>query len=144
MNTLRIARLRPDAQIPTRKHPADAGLDLYAVEAVTLAPHAFGIVPTGITVDIPAGVVGLVKPKGRSNHLLGAGVIDAGYQGEILVKVLNPFDHPLEFKPGDAVGQLVLLPVLTPAVEVVSLDEVHPSASSRGASGGIVDQHSVR
>ena len=141
MNTLRIARLRPDAQIPTRKHPADAGLDLYAVEAVTLAPHAFGIVPTGITLDIPEGVVGLVKPKGRSNHLLGAGVVDAGYQGEILVKVLNPFDHELAFKPGDSVGQLVLLPVLTPAVEEVSLDEVHPAASSRGGSGGIVDQH---
>ena len=141
---LRIARLRPDAILPTRKHPADAGLALYAVEAVTLAPHAFGIVPTGITIDIPDGVVGLVKPKGRSNHLLGAGVVDAGYQGEILVKVLNPFDHPLEFRPGDALGQLILLPVLTPAVEEVSLEEIHPAASSRGGSGGIVDQHSVR
>jgi len=140
MDNLRIARLRPDARIPTRKHPADAGLDLYAVETVTLAPYAVGIVPTGITIDIPAGLVGLVKPKGRSDHLLGAGVVDAGYQGEILVKVVNPSPLPLTFQPGDAVGQLVLLPVLTPAVEEVSPEEVHRRASSRGATGGIVNQ----
>jgi dUTP pyrophosphatase len=140
MDTIRIARLRPDARIPTRKHPADAGLDLYAVETVTLAPHAVGIVPTGITLEIPAGVVGLVKPKGRSNHLLGAGVVDAGYQGEILVKVVNPSAQPLTFLPGDAVGQLVLLPILTPAVEEVSPEEIHPEVSTRGGTGGIVDQ----
>jgi dUTP pyrophosphatase len=141
MDTLRIARLRPDARIPTRKHPADAGIDLYAVEAVTLAPHAVGIVPTGITIEIPAGQVGLVKPKGRSDHLLGAGVVDAGYQGEILVKVVNPSSQPLAFQPGDAVGQLVLLPVLTPAVEEVSPGEIHHQATSRGGTGGIVEQH---
>jgi dUTP pyrophosphatase len=141
MDTLRIAKLRPDAYLPTRKHPADAGLDLYAVEAVTLAPHAVGIVPTGITIEIPSGLVGLVKPKGRSNHLLGAGVVDAGYQGEILVKVVNPSSQPLTFQPGDAVGQLILLPVFTPAVEEVSAEEIHPQASSRGGAGGIVDQH---
>jgi dUTP pyrophosphatase len=141
MDTIRIARLRPEARIPTRKHPADAGLDLYAAETVTLPPHGVGIVPTGITLDIPSGVVGLVKPKGRSDHLLGAGVVDAGYQGEILVKVVNPSPLPLTFQPGDAVGQLLLLPVLTPRVVEVSLDEVHPQASSRGGTGGIVDQH---
>ena len=141
MESIRIARLRPDAQIPTRKHAADAGLDLYAVEAVSLAPHSVGIVPTGITVDIPAGVVALIKPKGRSNHLLGAGVVDAGYQGEILVKVVNPFDTTLVFQPGDAVGQMVLLPVLTPAVEEVSLEEVHRQVSSRAGTGGIVEQN---
>lgn len=140
MQTIRIARLRPNAVLPTRKHPADAGMDLYAAEAVTIAPHSVAIVPTGVTVEIPEGTVGLVKPKGRSDHLLGAGVVDAGYQGEILVKVVNPFDRPLLFEAGAAVGQLVLLPVLTPAVEEVSPEVVHRQASSRGATGGIVDQ----
>jgi dUTP pyrophosphatase len=144
MQTIRIAKLRPEARIPTRKHPADAGLDLYAVEAVTLPPHGVGIVPTGITVDIPEGVVGLVKPKGRSNHLLGAGVVDAGYQGEILVKVVNPSGQTLTFQPGDAIGQLVLLPVLTPVVVEVGAEDVHRQVSSRGGSGGIVAQHEQR
>lgn len=141
METIRISRLRPDAILPTRKHPEDAGLDLYAVEAVLVPPHAIGIVATGITVDIPAGVVALIKPKGRSNHLVGAGVVDAGYQGEILVKVVNPLDQPLEFQPGDAVGQMVLLPVLTPRVEEVPPEQAHRRASSRGGTGGIVEQH---
>lgn len=141
METLRIARLRRDAYLPTRKHPDDAGLDFYAVERSSIAPFSFGIVPTGITLDIPAGMLGLLKPKGRSNHLLGAGVVDAGYQGEILIKVANPTSEELVFQPGDAVGQLVLLPVYTPAVAEISLEDIHRQRSARSGSGGIVDQH---
>lgn len=140
METIRFARLRPDALLPTRKHPLDAGLDLYAVEAARLEPHSAAIIPTGVTVDIPAGFVGLLKPKGRNDHLLGSGVVDAGYQGEILIKVVNPFSVPLEIHPGDAIGQLLILPVETPAVEEVSPQEIHSRHSTRGASGGIVDQ----
>ena len=143
MHTIRIARLRPDAVLPTRKHPADAGLDVYAVEAVTVAPHNFAIVPTGVTVEIPEGYVGLLKPKGRNNHLLGAGVVDAGYQGEILVKVANPTDQPVVFGAGDAVGQLVILPVLTPEVEEVSAAEIHTRKTTRGGAGGIISQHTA-
>ena len=72
MERICIARLRPDARIPTRKHPADAGLDLYAVEAVTLAPHSVGIVPTGITLEIPAGVVALIKTQGAQQSPPGS------------------------------------------------------------------------
>ncbi len=140
METIRIARLRPDAILPSRKHPQDAGLDLYAVETTLVAPHGFAIVPTGITMEIPAGLVGLIKPKGRSNHLMGAGVVDAGYQGEILVKVSNPSDYPLTFAPGDPIGQIILLPVLTPQVEEVSSDRIHTNTSERGGNGGIVIQ----
>jgi dUTP pyrophosphatase len=141
MQTIRIARLRPDAVLPTRKHPADAGLDVYAVEPVAIAPHSFAIVPTGVTVEIPDGYVGLLKPKGRSNHLLGAGVVDAGYQGEILVKVANPTDQTVVFGPGDAVGQLVILPLITPAVEEVEQAVIHTQKTTRGGAGGIVSQH---
>ncbi len=144
MEKLQIARLRPDAYLPTRKHPEDAGLDLYAVETTRIPPFSFGIVPTGITVSIPAGLVGLLKPKGRSNHLLGAGVVDAGYQGEILIKVANPTTEELIFQPGDPIGQLVLMPVLTPAVEEISLAEIHRQRSARSGSGGIVEQHKSR
>ncbi|GAP11604.1 dUTPase [Bellilinea caldifistulae] len=140
MERIRITRLRGDARLPTRKHPEDAGLDLYAVERVEIPPHEFGIVPTGIGVQIPAGFVGLLKPKGRSNHLLGAGVVDAGYQGEILVKVANPTNERLVFEAGDAVGQLLILPILTPQVEEVSPEEFNQNTTARGASGGIVEQ----
>ncbi len=140
MQTIRIARLRDDARLPTRKHPADAGLDLYAVAAATLPPHSTAIVPTGVTVEVPQGMVALIKPKGKNDHLLGAGVVDAGYQGEILVKVVNPFSRPLEIRAGDAIGQMLLLPVFTPAVEEISAEEIHRQSSQRGGSGGIVSQ----
>lgn len=140
MNLIRMARVRPGALLPTRKHPADAGLDLYAATTLSIPPHSASIVPTGITVEIPEGYVGLVKPKGRNDHLLGAGVVDAGYQGEILVKVVNPFARPLEITAGDAIAQLIILPVVTPAVEEVSPEEIHTHPSSRGATGGIITQ----
>jgi dUTP pyrophosphatase len=141
MERIRIARLRPGATLPTRKHPADAGMDLYAAEAVSIQPHSAAIVPTGVTVEIPGGYVGLVKPKGRNDHLLGAGVVDAGYQGEILVKVVNPFTQALEIRAGDAIGQMVILPIVTPAVEEVPAEEIHREESTRGGSGGIVAQY---
>jgi len=141
METIRIARLRPHAVLPARKHPQDAGIDLYAAEPVTLPAHASAIVPSGVTIEIPAGYVGLVKPKGRNDHLLGAGVVDAGYQGEVLVKVANFFDHPLKIHPGEAIAQLLILPVETPQVIEVAPAEIHHQASARGASGGIVEQY---
>ena len=140
MKTIRIARLRPSAVLPTRRHPQDAGIDLYAAEAALIPPLSSAIVPTGVTVEIPAGFVGLVKPKGRNDHLLGAGVVDAGYQGEILVKIANITARPLEIHPGDAIGQMLILPIETPQVEEVTPAEIHHQASSRGGSGGIVEQ----
>lgn len=141
MEPIKIARLDPQAKLPTRKHPADAGLDLYNLNAVRVEAHQVAILRTGVTVAIPEGLVGLLKPKGRSDHLLGAGVVDAGYQGEILVKVANPLDRALEFAAGDAIAQLLLVPVVTPAVEECDAEEIHAEASARGGCGGIVEQH---
>jgi len=142
MQTLKIAKTRPSAILPTRKHPQDAGIDLYVALAAEIPPLSHGIVPTGVTIEIPPGHAGLVKPKGRSNHLLGAGVVDAGYQGEILIKVFNPTPQPLHFQPGDAIAQMLIIPILTPAVVEVDLSEIHQSASSRAGTGGIVEQYS--
>jgi dUTP pyrophosphatase len=141
MQTIKIAKIDPNAFLPSRKHPADAGLDIYANCHIIIEPHSTSIVSTGITLEITSGFVGLLKPKGRNNHLLGAGVVDAGYQGEILVKVANISDHPLKIKPGDAIGQLLILPILTPEVLEVDPAQIHNENTSRGNTGGIVDQH---
>lgn len=141
MQTVKIAKIDPNAFLPTRKHHADAGLDIYANCEIIIDPHSFSIVSTGITLEIQDGYVGLLKPKGRNNHLLGAGVVDAGYQGEILVKVANLNTSPLEIKPGDAICQLLILPIYTPEVIEVPLDQIHTDNSSRGMTGGIVDQY---
>lgn len=138
METIKAAKLHPDAVLPTRKHADDAGIDFYALLPVVIPPHSFDIVKTGITIEIPKGYVGLMKPKSRNDHLLGAGVIDAGYQGEIQIKIANITDEPLEIACGQAVGQMLLIPVETPAVEEVLLEEIHTKVSERGATGGIL------
>jgi len=140
MKELKIAKLVPNATVPTRKHPEDAGIDLYASQDLIIPPLSQRIVSTGITIELPAGTVGLLKPKGRSNHLLGAGVVDAGYQGEILIKVFNPISEELKIRVGDAIGQLLVIPILTPVVSEVDLSEIHQDNSQRGDTGGIVTQ----
>lgn len=143
MQIIKIAKIDSNAFLPSRKHPVDAGLDIYANCHIVIDPHSTTIVSTGITLEIANGFVGLLKPKGRNNHLLGAGVVDAGYQGEILVKVANISDYPMEINPGDAIGQLLILPIYTPEVYEVNPDQIHNENSSRGKTGGIVDQHKI-
>lgn len=144
MQNIRIAKLHPKAVMPSRKHVEDAGLDIYACQSMQISPRSFAIIPTGITMEIPTGYVALIKPKGRNNHLLGAGVVDAGYQGELLVKIFNPTDDVLQINPGDAIGQILLIPIITPAVLEIPLDEIHKNETQRGANGGIVSQHNLK
>jgi dUTP pyrophosphatase len=138
MDTVRVARLDANARLPVRKHAADAGIDFYALEAGEVPPGEFRLIHTGITVEIPAGYVGFLKGKGSSIHLIGSGVIDAGYQGEIIFRVINPLKAPVTFRAGDPVGQMVLVPVVTPAVVEVDPGEIHAQPSERGATGGIL------
>jgi dUTP pyrophosphatase len=140
MPNLRFARLNPAARLPQRKHSADAGVDVYASQEVTIEPFSAARVPTGLTFDIPERFMLLAKPKSGSDFLLGAGVIDPGYQGEILIKVVNYTPNPLTIPQGAPLAQLVQVAIFTDALEEVSLEEVHRETSERGADGGIVRQ----
>ena len=93
----------------------DAGADLRTREAVELAPFERALVPTGISLALPAGYVGLVHPRSglavkRGVTVLNApGTIDAGYRGEIKVPLINlDPDHTVRFQPGDRIAQLVI------------------------------------
>jgi dUTP pyrophosphatase len=134
---LNFARLQPDAYPPTRKHAYDAGMDVYSIEDATIWPFSYRNIHTGITLEIPAGYMLLAKPKGRNNHLLGAGVIDAGYQGEIVIKVVNYSWKPLRIVKGMAVAQLIQIPVICEPVLEINKEEIHKDMSERGSSGGI-------
>ncbi len=135
---LRATRVHPDAVLPTRAHPGDAGLDLYAVKAAHIGPRERWSVPTGIAVEIPEGHAGFVIPRSglaREHGVTlgnGPGLIDAGYRGEL--KVLLHNNDPAEVfrvAPGDRIAQLVITPIATPdLVEVESLGE-----SARGDGG---------
>jgi dUTP pyrophosphatase len=135
---IRVTKLRPDATVPTRAHPGDAGLDLCAVEPCDLAPGGREAIPTGLAVAIPPGWAGLVVPRSGLARRHGVtvanapGLIDAGYRGELQVLLVNLSDRPHRVQAGDRVAQLVCVSVASePAVLV---DELPPS-DGRGDGG---------
>lgn len=140
MNIIYAAKLEEDAKLPTRKHWDDAGIDLYSLDEVEIDLHENKIIRTGVTIEIPHGYVGIIKAKSKSNFIVGAGVVDSGYQGELLVKVFNPTMNWLVINKGEAVAQLLMVPCLTGEVLEKSSSEIHSEPSTRGKSGGIATQ----
>ena len=137
------------AKMPTRAHPWDAGLDLYAPVDVTV-PNSMMFpfdeiklgsvtIDTGVHMEIPEGYVGFIKSKSglNVNHGLTAeGVIDAHYTGSIRVKLYNHKQTPYQFKAGDKIAQLVILPCVMPHLELVdSLEETDRGDNGFGSTG---------
>ena len=142
MNTLPARFTHPHAELPTRAHPTDAGLDLAASETTHIAPGIVTLVPTGVAVAIPDGYFGLLAARSslaakKSMTLAnGVGVIDSDYRGEIKIPII-PLDgcHNL-IQAGQKIAQLIILPIALPTVEVVAdLDETTRNTGSFGSTG---------
>jgi dUTP pyrophosphatase len=135
---LPVHRVNPEAQLPARAHPGDAGLDLCATEGAVLAPSQRAPVPTGIAVAIPEGYAGLMLPRsGLALHhgvtmVNAPGLIDAGYRGELVVTLVNLSDRDYAVDKGDRIGQLVIIPMIL--ADVVETDVLPPS-DGRGTEG---------
>jgi dUTP pyrophosphatase len=137
---LRVKRLDPAARLPVRAHPGDAGVDLHALAAVTLAPGARAAVRTGLALEIPHGQAGLVLPRSglalrHGIALVNApGLIDAGYRGELQVLLLNTDRaQTVELAAGERIAQLVLVDVAL--AEIVEVDRLSDSARGSGGFG---------
>ncbi len=111
-----VKQLHPNAVPMVRNNRGDAGLDLATIEAVTIPPGHRALLHTGWSVAIPHGYGGFVRPRSKlANHYgidILAGVVDAGYRGEVMVSVINHGLDPVEFKAGDKIAQLVIEPVV--------------------------------
>jgi len=135
---IRIQRVHPDAILPTYAHGPgeDAGMDLRAVENVTLEPGVPNLVPTGLTIELPSGYEGQVRPRSglALKHAItipnAPGTIDPGYRGEIRVIVLNLGKEPYTVHAGDRIAQMVVA-----RYEVVEWVESDLAESTRGAGG---------
>ena len=138
MTELAFQRLDPDAALPERAHPGDAGFDLRSIEDIEVGPGERAMVRTGLAVAIPDGHAGLVLPRSglASKHGLtlanAPGLIDSGYRGELICSVVNLDPHEsVKIARGDRIAQLVVVEV--PERRPGWVDELPPS--SRGESG---------
>lgn len=133
--TLHIKKISETAILPRYVHPHDAGMDLYSNETITLQLQERKLISTGIALAIPPGYVGLIWDKSgiATNHGLKtmAGVIDAGYRGEIKVLIHNLSNQPYTVQAGTKIAQMLIQPVeQKKIIEVTELDD-----SSRGEQG---------
>ena len=140
MTELPFTRVDPEAVLPERAHPGDAGLDLRSAVDVEVGPGERAMVPTGIAVAIPDGYAGLVLPRSglASAHGLtmanAPGLIDAGYRGEVICAVVNlDRNEPVKIARGDRIAQLVVVAV--PELDPVWVDELPSSTRGEGGFG---------
>lgn len=137
---LKIKKLNSEAKVPQYSHPTDAGFDLFAVEDVLVSAGNRVKISTGLAMEIEEGYVGLVWDKSGLSTNYGlktiAGVVDAGYRGEVMVAIWNTTEKDYEFKKGDKVAQMLIQSVFTPEVEEVdSLSETPRGDGGFGSTG---------
>lgn len=132
-------KLDPGAFMPTRAYPTDAGLDIYARETQIVPAKESATFDTGVHIELKPGTAGLLVSKSglNVNHgILSDGLIDVGYTGSIRVKLYNHSGYDYKVNKGDKISQLVILPILTPYLEVVDeLDESGRGNNGFGSSG---------
>ena len=136
---LKIERLTTTAKLPTRGHYNDAGLDIYADETVILKAGEYRIIKTGLKMAVPDNYVALVWDKGglakNGIHTM-AGVIDAGYRGEININVINFSQHEYEIKQGQKFAQILIQPIsLCQIVEEKINDQTSRGTDKHGSTG---------
>ena len=144
MKTLKIKKLHPNAMTPYRSHENDAGLDIFAIEDTYIQSTHASLVPTGIAIDIPAGYEGTIRPRSgktaKTNLRVQLGTVDSGYNGEIKVIADTLNNSTYLVQAGEKIAQLVISPIVTPAVKVV---DDFDTQSERGSNGfGSTDEGS--
>ena len=144
MQTVRVKKLHPNAQLPTYGSAYAAGADLYACleEAVTIEPGEIFWVPTGIALEVPVGCAGLVYARSSMGAKRGlapankVGVIDSDYRGEVRVVLLNHSKQPQTIQPGERVAQFVITPIVTANfIEAEELAETDRGIGGFGSTG---------
>ena len=111
-------RLDKYVKPPTRSNPSDAGLDVYAhlEDPLIILPGESALIKTGLKFGVPHGymlqVMNRSSVAAKRSLIVGAHVIDSGYDGEVFINVHNIGDRPQTIKYGDKIAQLVMIPVV--------------------------------
>ncbi len=140
--TLKIKKLRENAQIPLRATNGSAGMDLHACidKPITLKQGRLVTIPTGIAIELPSSDyaafvyarsgLGIKHGVCLSN---GVGVVDSDYRGEVCVGLCNISGDLYTIRPGERIAQMVIAPVTLPDIEEV--DELGNTERGNGGFG---------
>jgi dUTP pyrophosphatase len=138
-------RLGRDFPLPDYATAASAGMDLRAMldAPLRLLPGQAELVPTGIAIHIAdPGLCAVILPRSGLGHKQGlvlgnlVGLIDADYQGPLMVSAWNRGQNPLDITPGDRIAQLVFLPVARARFrQVESFEQSHRGEGGFGHTG---------
>ena len=141
-------RIRRTANPPTRANPSDAGLDVHfspanGTDSVTIAPGGSAVLPTGLKFGVPHGYMLEVKNRSglasKRSLVVGACVIDSGYDGEVFINLHNIGTETQVVESATKIAQLVMVPVVHfRAVETGrdNLYEWYPITISDRGEGG--------
>ena len=132
------------AKLPTRGSAAAAGYDLYAAipEGIIIPPHSTEKVGTGLSIKLPLGTFGAIFARSGLATKKGlrpancVGVCDSDYRGEYIVAIHNDSDSPYSIEPGERIAQLILMPYIPMAFNVVNeLDTTERGEGGFGSTG---------
>jgi len=128
-------KLREGAKAPVRANPSDAGADLFycpkdpAVLSYSIIPGTSVLIPTGLKIAVPHGYMLEIKNKSgiasKKKLVVGACVVDSGYEGEVFVNLHNIGREPQVIETGDKVAQAVLVPIVHCSFCEINSDDVY-------------------
>lgn len=123
--------------LPYKATPGAAGFDLYAAESATIKAHSFGVVGTGLAIELSSGLEAQIRPRSglAFHHGIGVlnspGTIDSDYRGEIKVILFNISDKDFTIKRGDRIAQIVFSRIVS-----VKFKECNTLSNTKRNKGG--------
>lgn len=127
--------IQTTGRIHPPKKQGDAGYDISVTHTIVIPPVSSVIVDCGVAVQPPVGWFAKIFSRSglstKNKVEVGAGIIDAGYTGNIKIHLYNYSSVPVTIPPGIGIGQLVLLPLFTPPLNFVDSFE----QTDRGCDG---------
>ena len=139
---LKVKKLSKQAVLPKYALSGDVGLDLCAIEDLTINPGESAMVRTGIIIELPENTEAQIRPRSglaakySVTVLNSPGTIDIGYRGEIKVLLINHGKKPYVITPKMRIAQMVIAPIVKVTVqEVESVSDTNRNSKGFGSTG---------
>ncbi|NLE16486.1 MAG: dUTP diphosphatase [Spirochaetales bacterium] len=142
--TVPVVKLRPEALLPVYGTASSAGADLSACleEDVVICSGCYAKIPTGLSIQLPAGYEAQVRPRSglAAKHgltvLNSPGTIDADYRGEVSVLLINHGKQDVRIHHGDRIAQMIIARCEQASfTETISLDATERGSGGFGSTG---------